>query len=341
MTPAERFQLCLEQARKIVAAYREEAPDGCDPQCTYAAIAGVVVSAATTAYGAYSKGQAEKKASGAISPKGAGTVPKAAEYEEVHVGKEQLRTIQDNYKALDNIIPLDRRTNAYIDSDAMARATKFIPGYKSAMDTYGRAGNDLLNARLPFSDVMDVVSNRTDLTNTVGIPGQGGTNATLKDLGLSQLDAVKAGGGILKDMVGIAETVNPVGRRASPQQMFLSPADRVNWQLQQNQLIQQSEQNKNNLAAAADPAAAAQMQLQLGQAGVQAGGGGSNAGYANAAGQLVSGIAGAYANKGGGGGTPNYGNASGAVPNYSGWAKGPQDGTYYVPQAKYYNGVVS
>lgn len=305
---------------------------------SYVAIAGVVVSAGTAAYGAYSKSKAEKSAAGAITSKGAGTVPKAAEYAEVHVGDEQRRTLWDNYKALDNIIPLDQRTNAFIDADAMNRATKFIPGYKSAMDTYGRAGNDLLNARLPFSDVLDIVSNRTDLTNSVGIPGQGGTNATLKDLGLSQLDAVKAGGGILKDMVGIAETVNPVGRRARPQDMFLDPTERVNWQLQQNQLIQQSEQNKNNLAAAADPAAAAQMQLQLGQAGVQAGGG-SGAGYANAAGQLVSGIAGAYANRSGGGGTyTGAGYVGGGLGSDTIAGAGPQPGTYYTKPA-YYNGI--
>lgn len=290
---------------------------------SYVAIVGAVVSAGTAAYGAYSKNKAAKSAQGAISAKGAGTVPKAAEYEEVHVGKEQLHTIWDNYKALNNIIPLDARTNAYIDKDAMGRAEKFIPGYKSAMATYGRAGNDLLNARLPFSDVLDVVSNRNDLTNSVGIPGQGGTNATLKDLGLSQLDAVKAGGGILKDMVGIAETVNPINRRATPQQMFLNPSDRVNWAIQQNQFVQQSEQNKNNLAAAADPASAMKMQLQMAQAGQ----GGSGAGYADAAGSLVNGLVGAYAKSN----TGFSGNTSVVA------GQGP---SYYQNKPAYYNGVL-
>lgn len=331
MTHAERFQICLDRAQEIVAAARAEAPEGCDPHGSYLAIAGVVIGAGTSVYSASQQSKAAKGASGAINSKSAGTVPKAAEYEEVHVGKEQLHTIFDNYKALDNIIPLDRRTNAFIDQDAMKRATQFIPGYKSAMDTYGRAGNDLLNARLPFSDVLDVVSNRTDLTNSVGIPGQGGTNATLKDLGLSQLDAVKAGGGILKDMVGIAETVNPVGRRATPQSMFLDPSERVNWQLQQNQFIQQSEQNKNNLAAAADPAAAMQMQLALAQAGQQAGGGGAGAGYAGAAQQLISGIGGAFGSRSGAGGASSAYQLGGA---------GPQPGTYYAKPV-YYNGIVT
>lgn len=295
---------------------------------SYVAIAGAVIGAGTSIYSGMQKDKAAKSAGGAITAKSAGTVPKAAEYQEVHVGKEQLSTIWDNYKSLNNSIPLDQRTNAFIDQDAMKRATQFIPGYKSAMDTYGRAGNDLLNARLPFSDVLDIVSNRTDLTNSVGIPGQGGTNATLKDLGLSQLDAVKAGGGILKDMVGIAETVNPVSRRAKPQDMFLDPTERVNWQLQQNQLIQQSEQNKNNLAAAADPAAAMQMQLALAQSGQQAGGGGASGSYASAANQLVQGIAGAY---GGGAGAKGWGGNTSVVAG-----QGP---SYYSNKPAYYNGV--
>lgn len=296
---------------------------------SYIAIAGAVIGAGTTIYSGMQQKKAAAGAGGAISAKSAGTVPEAAKYDEVDVGKEQRKTLWDNYSALDNIIPLDQRTNAFIDADAMKRATAFIPGYKSAMDTYGRAGNDLLNGRLPFSDVLDIVSNRTDLTNSVGIPGQGGTNGTLKDLGLSQLDAVKAGGGILKDMVGIAETVNPVSRRAKPQDMFLDPSERVNWKIQQQQLIQQSQQNENNLAAAADPAAAMQMQLALAQSGQKAGGGGGG-GYGDAASQLVSGIAGAY-------GAKSSSGASGGAYQLGG--AGPQPGTYYAKPA-YYNGIV-
>lgn len=295
---------------------------------SYVAIAGAVIGAGTTIYSGMQQKKAAKSAGGAITSKGAGTVPEAAKYDEVDVGKEQLKTIWSNYEALNNIIPLDQRTNNFIDADAMSRATKFIPGYKSAMETYGRAGNDLLNARLPFSDVLDVVSNRNDLTNSVGIPGQGGTNATLKDLGLSQLDAVKAGGGILKDMVGIAETVNPVARRARPQDMFLDPTERVNWKIQQQQLIQQSQQNENNLAAAADPAAAMQMQLALAQSGQQAGGGGASGSYASAANQLVQGIAGAY---GGGGAGKGWGGNTSFVAG-----QGPN---YYSNKPAYYNGV--
>lgn len=65
MTKEEQFQLCLEQARGIVARYRAEAPDGCDPQNTmgisaaaWVAIAVSVAGAAVSAYGQYQQGKA-------------------------------------------------------------------------------------------------------------------------------------------------------------------------------------------------------------------------------------------------------------------------------------------
>lgn len=57
MIDAKLFQLCYERAREIVARYRAEAPEGCDPQNTWAAIAvGVIGAGATVASGAMSKG---------------------------------------------------------------------------------------------------------------------------------------------------------------------------------------------------------------------------------------------------------------------------------------------
>lgn len=52
MTTSEKFQSCLESARRIVAAYRSEVPLGFDPVCAevWVAAAGVVVAAGSAAY---------------------------------------------------------------------------------------------------------------------------------------------------------------------------------------------------------------------------------------------------------------------------------------------------
>lgn len=49
MNHAEKFQQCLEQARAIVARYRAEAPEGCDPQNTFVALGVTGTIAASTA----------------------------------------------------------------------------------------------------------------------------------------------------------------------------------------------------------------------------------------------------------------------------------------------------
>lgn len=59
MTEAEQFEICLQQAQRITAAYRAEAPEGCDPQNTFAvtAIVVTVIGAGVSAYGQYQAGK--------------------------------------------------------------------------------------------------------------------------------------------------------------------------------------------------------------------------------------------------------------------------------------------
>lgn len=72
MTKASRFQLCLEQAKRIVGAYRQEAPKGFDPTNTWVAIgvgvAGIAVSAGTSMY----QQSQQKKAAAAAAANGGG-----------------------------------------------------------------------------------------------------------------------------------------------------------------------------------------------------------------------------------------------------------------------------
>lgn len=72
MTSIERFQLCQEQARRIVASYRAEAPDGCDPINTWVAVAGTVVSVGV---GAYQASQQKKAAAKQQQQMGSGSAP--------------------------------------------------------------------------------------------------------------------------------------------------------------------------------------------------------------------------------------------------------------------------
>lgn len=62
MSQAEQFQQCLIAAGRIVSAYRAMAPEGCDPQNTWAAVAFGVGGAAVSGIGAISSRKAGKQA---------------------------------------------------------------------------------------------------------------------------------------------------------------------------------------------------------------------------------------------------------------------------------------
>ena len=73
MNNEQKFQLCLEHAKQIVASYRAGAPEGCDPQASWIAVGvgvagvGAGVASAATAKGDrfYSQAEASRKNIGA------------------------------------------------------------------------------------------------------------------------------------------------------------------------------------------------------------------------------------------------------------------------------------
>lgn len=222
-----------------------------------------ILGAAYGAYSTYDNSQKQKKAAAtATQGLNLGGKPDAAKYEPVDFSNEQIAAIMGNLGSLDAGSDLMGRTNQLIDQDAMHRAKRFIPQYKDSMRIEGAAANSLLKGQLPYDDVLDIVADRGESTNALGVPGTA-SSATLRDLGLSRLDAIKSGSGLLNNMVQIAESVNPVSRRSRPQDNFVNPSDRIRFSMEQNQLLQQTEQSANNLAAGISPTQSAAAQVQL------------------------------------------------------------------------------
>lgn len=226
---------------------------------TIAAILGTAYSAYSTHSNSQKQKEAAKTAGQGIN---FGQKPEAAKYEPIDFTDEQLQAIVGNINNLGATSDLMGQQNALIDQDAMRRAKKFIPGFRDSLRLEGQATGDLLAGRLPYDDVLDIAANRNEATNALGIPGTG-ASATLRDLGLSRLDAIKSGAGMLNGMVQLAESVDPVSRRARPQDSAVNPADRIRLEMEQRQLMQQSEQSANNLAAGISPTQSAQAQLAL------------------------------------------------------------------------------
>lgn len=224
-----------------------------------------LVTAAAGAYGAYSTSQNQKKAANTAAGMSFGRTPKAAEYEPVDFDEAQLQSILGNIDNMDEIRSLVRHGNDALTGADLRRAKKLIPGYKTMMQQQGTAASALLDGRLPYDDVLDIVAERATLTGALGTPGTAAP-ATLRDLGMSRLSAIDKGQNMMKGMVDIAERISPINRYMRPSDFVVNPLDRIRLTMDQNQLIQQSEQSRYNLEAGISPTQQAQQMLSLSNA---------------------------------------------------------------------------
>mgnify|MGYP003441746832 CR=1 FL=1 len=187
-----------------------------------------------------------------------------APYEPIDYGDVQGKTVSDNRENMPNILGLTADINNALRADSAFRIEQFAPGFGDNLRTMTNSAKALLGGRLPYSDVMDIISDRQAAGNNIGTAGTF-TNATLKDLGLSQLQAQQTGSEMMSRIGNLVESVDPIGQRSRPQDWTLAPNQTVPLKQQDTQfgasydqmeriLAQQSEQNANVLNSAPDPA---------------------------------------------------------------------------------------
>lgn len=223
---------------------------------SWIAVAGTVVSVGVGAYNASQSAKAQEKAA-ASGAAGSRVVP--PEFTPVNLDQSQVDSVRGNLGAMPYIKGLTDMGNKFITAEALQRANKLIPGYRSAMKTYAQNTGSLLHGELPFSDVLDITGDANSLGTSLGTPGTSG-NATLKDLGLSRLSAMEQGGNMLGNMVNIASQISPTSNYLTPQNMFLSPSERAQFDVQQNEDQYSAALNQATAAASPDPSALLRMQ---------------------------------------------------------------------------------
>lgn len=232
---------------------------------SYIAVGIGVAGLATSAYSAYDSSQKAKKQSAAMRDAAKnGVFGKRAEipdYKPIDMTKEQMTAVTNNANSLKDVKSLVNNTNQIITNDAFRRAKKLLPGYKQSMKAYGQATGDMMRGQLPFEDVLGIVGNRAELANSIGVPGLSG-NATLKDLGMSRMDAIKTGGGMMQDMVRIAETVSPRASYINPASQFVSPMDRIQIAQRENENVWTAKNNQAIAEAGGDPGGMAMLQAR-------------------------------------------------------------------------------
>lgn len=282
MSDSEQFEECLKRAQSIVAAYRAEAPEGCDPQNTWVATA-IVAGSAISAGGAYlgqrsanrNRQQSFQNAQNYMtSLRGRGDDfltaafgdslnPEAFLYEKVDLTQSQLDTISGNLKAFPSADKLVDRVNPEIWKNDQARIRNLMPGYDAAKDSYLGTMRNLQEGELPFSDVADIVAGRAGASGVLNTPG-GARNATLRDLGLSRMDAMREGNSMFGQFVNISQQISPVEHQMRPQQMFFTPQERAQMDIQQAELDMMGRSQAELARAMPDPAQNALINAEMG-----------------------------------------------------------------------------
>jgi len=213
-----------------------------------------------------------------------------------------------------------------------------VPGFTGLLKT-GAAGtqDELTRARQFLSgelppDIMSNVFRQSAFQNLgsglYGSPAGGANQA--RQLGLSSLDLIKQGAGLLDEGTNASQRWAQIasGTILPPSQQLYSPEWFTNFMAQQNQLRQATKQFRYNVAAQPDPAWADRAKLFASIVGMAAGGGMGGGGL-NPTGSYAQNMAALNA----GGGAANWsGNvAQGAgYPAGTGWGGvGPQGQAYF------------
>jgi|GEM_PF-4627027 len=184
-------------------------------------------------------------------------------YKPVDLTASQLRTIRGNQKAAPEAIDLTKTVNPAIWENDTSRIRSLMPQFDAARDSYMGTTRRLQEGVLPFSDVMDITAKSSSAAAASGTPG-GSRNATLRDLGLSRLDAMQQGNSMFANFVQVAQQISPVEHQMRPQQMFFTPQERAQLDIEQAALEQQGRASAELARAMPDPAQAALANATIG-----------------------------------------------------------------------------
>lgn len=284
------FQACWERARSIVQAYRSEAPEGCDPKNTWVAIgvgvAGLAVSAGSTAYASSQAKKASAKNASAI-----GNLNTTPVLLDKPAQVDPLQVLQQLYGAnkanLGNAAEQASAVNKYNFSKIQKYYNQIAPGFSQRQGELGSLVSSYAQGGIP-ADVQSSIQRATAQQGiqagygygTQGAQQGGVANLTARNLGLTSLDLSKYGisagmqfqsnaKALLPNMTGLQDFL------LNPQQVLGINQSNVQSQNQfalQNNLMQNqqiADQNKLAYQASQNQLAqqlqSAQMVGQLGQ----------------------------------------------------------------------------
>ena len=200
-----------------------------------------------------------------------GSVPQWAPYQPVDPTYSQSAAIMGNFDNLPNSIDLSNRVNSSIWQNDLNRVRVLTPGYDQSVANLSAEIGARLQGQTTLGDTWsNLISDRAEVSAALGTPGTQ-QPALAKDLGLKQHDLFNSGASMFTQWLDTAnQSISPISNQMRPQQMMFSPQERLSADLQQAQLVQQSNQSGFNLAAMPDPSAAGPFYAQMNALGTSA-----------------------------------------------------------------------
>jgi hypothetical protein len=259
-----RFQHCLNLAEAIVQSYRDEAPEGCDPQNSMAVIgiAGTAVAVGGSLYAANQSKKAGEKAANVEYNTESVMLDDPAQMDPMQVLQQLYSANKANFgQAREQA----STANKFNYNQALKFYNKILPGFSQLQGQMGQNALSMSRGELPG----DVQSSITRAAAQQGIQGgfgfgsqgaSGGAlgNLNLRNLGLTSFDAMKYGNqlgmslsqnakSLLPNMMGLQDFM------LTPQQSLgisqFNTGSQNQFALQNNQLANQSITAQNQALA--------------------------------------------------------------------------------------------
>jgi len=232
MTHEQKFELCKEIASKIVSSYRDEAPEGFDPQASWVAVAGLAISAGGAAYSASQQKKAASQAGAAPAQQKLQTYkPYLTPYEQVNqvnpTSAAQYATNTDT-ALFDQNSSLARKTNRVNYQEALKYYQQIQPYFMNLQNQLGKNAFQAAQGQLPDDVLANIQRNSANqgISGGFGYGALGGTsgglaNLNIRNLGLTSLQQQQYG-----NQLGMAlnsQAKNLLPNLMSPADMFINP----------------------------------------------------------------------------------------------------------------------
>jgi len=196
-----------------------------------------------------------------------GTRPEIPEYVPINLTQSMLDTVGGNLRVLPQAEELARgASEANLNID-LERARRLLPGYDDIVAANARAALGLSQGQMPFGDAMGIVENRGAMASRMGTAGTGVARAgTMRDLGMGRMQAMDMGQNLFQRMANMAaQAISPLSRQIGVEYSFLTPFQRAQMDIQQQQLRHGSQVQQAMASAMPDPGASQMFMLQAQQ----------------------------------------------------------------------------